>query len=178
MKSNRNRFHLQLSRLKNGRALTSNLSLPISTFRAPTIPSPPKGRNSGEKRKEVRSDTPSPSLTLATGLASMPNGEVLHPFAPQNADWDNLWLERDGGFHFHSEARRLINKQIGEPDKDAVREVCTFFNNMKKNTRSLQCRVDWKNPSARIKSVLDRISKTIPAYVASAPSRKQSKQQR
>ncbi len=63
----------------------------------------------------------------------MPNGEVLHPFVPQNADWDNLWLERDGDSHFHSEARRLINKQIGEPDKDAVREVCTFFNNMKKN---------------------------------------------
>ena len=47
----------------------------------------------------------------------MPDGEVLHPFAPQNADWDSLWLERDDGAHFHSEARRLINKQIGEPDK-------------------------------------------------------------
>ncbi len=54
---------------------------------------PPEGTNRGEKRKEVRSDIPSPSLTLATGLAPMPNGEVLHPFAPQNADWDNLWLE-------------------------------------------------------------------------------------
>ena len=62
----------------------------------------------------------------------MPNEEVLHPFAPQNADWDNLWLERDNNAHFQSEARRLINKQIGEPDKDAVREVCTFFMNMKK----------------------------------------------
>ncbi len=51
---------------------------------------PPEGTTRGEKRKEVRNDTPSPSLTLATGLAPMPNGEVLHPFASQNADWDNL----------------------------------------------------------------------------------------
>ena len=94
------------------------------------------------------------------------------------ADWDNLWLERDGGSHFHSEARRLINNQIGEPDKEAVREVCNFFSNMKKTTRSFQYRVDWQAPSARIKSVLDRISRTTPAYVASISSRKPSKQQR
>jgi hypothetical protein len=105
----------------------------------------------------------------------MPNGEVLHPFAPQNADWDDLWLELDGSAHFHVNSRRLINKQIDEPDKDAVKEVCTFFTNMKKTTRSFQCRVDWKNPTARIKTVLDRISRTTPAYVASASSRKQSK---
>ncbi len=74
-------------------------------------------------------------------------------------------------------ARRLINKQIGKPDKDAVKEVCTFFMNMKKTTRSFQCHVDWKNPPARIKTVLDRISRTTPAYVASASSIKQSKQQ-
>jgi hypothetical protein len=74
---------------------------------------PPEGTNRGEKRKEIRSDTPSPSLTLTTGLAPMPNGEVLHPFAPQNADWDDLWLELDGSAHFHVNARRLINKQIG-----------------------------------------------------------------
>ena len=77
---------------------------------------PPEGTNRGEKRKEVRSDTPSPSLALAMGLVPMPNGEVLHPFAPQNADWDNLWLERDGGSHFHLEARRLISLQVGEAD--------------------------------------------------------------
>ena len=57
---------------------------------------PPEGTSRGEKRKEIRSDTPSHSLTLVTGLAPMPNGEVLHPFAPQNADWDDLWLERTG----------------------------------------------------------------------------------
>ncbi len=72
----------------------------------------------------------------------MPNGEVLHPFAPQNADWDDLWLELDGSAHFQVNASCLINKQVGEPDKDAVKEVCAFFMNMKKNTRSFQCCVD------------------------------------
>jgi hypothetical protein len=89
-----------------------------------------------------------------------------------------LWLELDSSAHFEVNARRLINKQIGEPDKDAVKEVCTFFMNLKKNTHPFQCRVDWKNPPARIKTVLDRVSRTTPAYVASAPSVKQSKQQR
>jgi hypothetical protein len=60
---------------------------------------PPEGTNRGEKRKETRSDTPSPSLTLATGLSPMPNGEVLHPFAPQNANWDDLWLENTCKVH-------------------------------------------------------------------------------
>jgi hypothetical protein len=95
---------------------------------------PPEGTSRGEKRKETRDDTPSPSLTLAVGLGSMPNREVLHPFTPQNADWDDLWLERDGSAHFQVNARRLINKQVGEPDKDAVKEVCTFFMNMKKHS--------------------------------------------
>ncbi len=63
-------------------------------------------------------------------------------------------------------------------DKDAVKEVCTFFMNMKRNTRSFQHRIDWKNPSSRVKIVLDKISRTIPAYVPSAPTKKQSKQQR
>ena len=108
----------------------------------------------------------------------MPNGEVLHPFAPQNADWDNLWLEQDNGSRFHAEARRLISTQPSEADKEAVKEVCSFFGNMKKTTRSFQTRVEWKNPTVRIKSVLDRISRTTPASVAPAPIRKQSKQQR
>ncbi len=139
---------------------------------------PPDGTSRGEKRKEIRSDTPSPSLTLATGLGPMPNGEVLHPFTPQNTDWDDLWLELDGSAHFQVNARRLMNKQVSEPDKDAVKEVGEFFMKMKKNTLSFQCRVDWKNPLIRVKTVLDKISRTTPAYIASAPSRKQSKQQR
>jgi hypothetical protein len=137
---------------------------------------PPEGTNRGEKRKETRSDTPSPSLTLATGLSSMLNGEVLHPFASQNADWDDLWLELVGSAHFQVNARRLINQQVSEPGKDAVKEVCTFFMNMKRNTRSFQHQVDWKSLSSRVKTVLDKISRTTPAYVASAPTKKQSKQ--
>ncbi len=54
---------------------------------------PPEGTNRGEKRKEIQSSTPSLSLTLATDLSPMSNGEVLHPFEPQNASWDDLWLE-------------------------------------------------------------------------------------
>jgi hypothetical protein len=49
---------------------------------------------------------------------------------------------------------------------------------MKKTTRSFQTRVEWKNPSGRIKHVLDRISRATPTSVAPAPARKQSKQQR
>jgi hypothetical protein len=75
-------------------------------------------------------------------------------------------------------AGRLINKQASEVDKDAVKDVCTFFMNMKRHTRSFQHRVDWKNPPSRVKTVLDKISRTTPAYVASAPIKKQSKQQR
>jgi hypothetical protein len=105
----------------------------------------------------------------------MPNGEVLHPFAPQNADWDDLWLERDGNAHLQVNARRLINKQVSEPDKEAVTEVCAFFMNLKKNTSSFQSRIDWKNPFSRIKTVLDKISRTTPASVL---VKKQSKQQR
>ena len=54
---------------------------------------PEKGTNRGEKRKETRDDTPSPSLTLAVGLGPMPDGGVLHPFSPQHEKWDDLWLE-------------------------------------------------------------------------------------
>jgi hypothetical protein len=92
----------------------------------------------------------------------MPNGEVLHPFAPQNADWNNLWFDRDGGSPFHVEARRLISLEVGEADRGAVKEVCAFFGNMKKATRSFQCCVEWKHPSPRIRSVLDRIPRSTP----------------
>ena len=58
---------------------TADLNVSSSNDSAPT-----EGTNRGEKRKETRDDIPSPSLTLAVGLGPMPNGEVLHPFAPQN----------------------------------------------------------------------------------------------
>jgi hypothetical protein len=50
--------------------------------------------------------------------------------------------------------------------------------NRKRNTRSFQHRVEWKNPSQRVKTVLDKISRSTPPYVALVPVRKQSKQQR
>jgi hypothetical protein len=50
--------------------------------------------------------------------------------------------------------------------------------NLKRNTRLFQHRVDWKNPSHRVKTVLDKVSRTTPAYFASAPVRKQSKKPR
>jgi hypothetical protein len=108
----------------------------------------------------------------------MPKGESLHPFAPQNEKWDDLWLQRDGSAHFLVNAKRLVNKQVSEVDKDVVKDVCTFFMNMKRSTCLFQHRVDWKNPSSRIKTVLDKISRETPAIVDSAPIKKQSKQQR
>ncbi len=55
---------------------------------------PPSGTSRGEKRKETRDDTPSPSLTLAQGLAPMPNGQVLHPFSQQNGSGIACGLNR------------------------------------------------------------------------------------
>ncbi len=75
-------------------------------------------------------------------------------------------------------AKRFINKEVSEADKNAVKDVCTFFMNMKKNTCRFQTGVDWRNPSNRIKTVLDRIARETPAIVDSAPIKKQNKQQR
>ena len=151
---------------------TTDLNVSSSNDSAPA-----GGTNRGEKRKETRDDIPSPSLTLAVGLGPMPNAEVLHPFAQQNEAWDHLWI---GGAsaHFTVNAKRLMNKEDNEADKDAVKDVCTFFMNMKRDTGMFQHRVDWKNPSSRIKTVLDKISRETPAFVDSAPTKKQNKQQR
>ena len=150
-----------------------NLNVSSSNDSAPT-----EGTNRGEKRKETLDDNPSPSLTLAVGIGPMPDGEVLHPFAQQNASWNALWLEHSNGAHFQAHARTLISQQASVPDKDAVKGVCTFFMNLRKNTCLFQHRIDWKNPSSRVKTVLDKISRETSAFVASAPTKKQSKQQR
>ncbi len=150
----------------------SDLNVSSSNDSAPT-----EGTNRDEKRKETQDDVPSASLTLAVGPGPMPNGEILHPFAPQNEKWDVLWITRDGNAHFAVNAKRLM-KQDSETDRDAVKDVCTFFMNMKKDTCLFQHRVDWKNPSSRVKTVLDKISRETPAFVDSAPIKKQSKQQR
>ena len=152
---------------------TVDLNVSSSNDSAPT-----KGTNRGEKRKEPQDEVPSPSLTLAVGLGPMPNGEILHPFSPQDKDWDDLWITRDGGNHFAVNAKRLMNQQVGEADTNAVKDVCTFFMNLKKNTCRFQTRVDWRNPSNRIKTVLDKIARDTPPIVDSAPIKKQNKQQR
>ena len=152
---------------------TVDLNVSSSNDSAPT-----KGTNRGEKRKEPQDEVPSPSLTLAVGLGPMPNGEILHPFSPQDKDWDDLWITRDGGNHFAVNAKRLMNQQVGDPDINAVKDVCTFFMNLKKNTCRFQTRVDWRNPSNRIKTVLDKIARDTPPIVDSAPIKKQNKQQR
>ena len=152
---------------------TVDLNVSSSNDSAPT-----KGTNRGEKRKEPQDEVPSPSLTLAVGLGPMPNGEILHPFSPQDKDWDDLWITRDGGNHFAVNAKRLMNQQVGDADINAVKDVCTFFMNLKKNTCRFQTRVDWRNPSNRIKTVLDKIARDTPPIVDSAPIKKQNKQQR
>ena len=151
---------------------TTDLNVSSSNDSAPS-----GGTNRGEKRKETRDDIPSPSLTLAVGLGPMPNAEILHPFAQQNEKWDNLWIG-SASAHFTVNAKRLMNQEDNEADRDAVKDVCTFFTNMKRDTSMFQHRVDWKNPSTRIKTVLDKISRETPAFVDSAPTRKQNKQQR
>jgi hypothetical protein len=42
------------------------------------------------KRKDEHLNSPPPTLALAQGLAPMPEGEALHPFAPQHYLWDDL----------------------------------------------------------------------------------------
>ncbi len=49
---------------------------------------------------------------------------------------------------------------------------------LKKNTRSFQHKVDWKSPSSRVRTVIDRASRATASVVASTPARKQSKQPR
>ena len=86
----------------------------------------------------------------------MPEGDVLHPFAPQHFLWDDLWLEQDGAAHFVVVAKRYEREQVAEVDKSAVREVCVFFMRMKQHTRLYQQKVDWRNPGTRLAGVLDK----------------------
>ncbi len=63
-----------------------------------------------------------------------PEGDVLHPLAPQSYLWDDLWLEQDGAAHFVIVSSSLSDKltryekeQVAEADRAAVREVCVFY---------------------------------------------------
>jgi hypothetical protein len=77
------------------------------------------------KRKEEMDDAPSPLLVLAKGLSPMPDGEVLHPFAPQHHLWDDLWLEQDQGWALREVTQKLLSVEFSEVDKAAVKEVCS-----------------------------------------------------
>jgi hypothetical protein len=123
-------------------------------------------------------DAPSPSLVLAKGLSPMPNGDVLHPFAPQHHLWDDLWFEQDQGKALREFTQKLLSYEFSDVDRTAVKEVCAFFMNLKKNIRLFQQHDDWRSPGSRIKSVMDRVAKTNVAVVSSTQMRKGAKQQR
>jgi hypothetical protein len=59
-----------------------------------------------------------------------------------------------------------------------VSEVASFIMLLKKNTRAFQHKVDWKNPSSRVRTVIDRASRATAPIVASTPAKKQGKQPR
>jgi hypothetical protein len=130
------------------------------------------------KRKDEHLNSPPPTLALAQGLAPMPEGDVLHPFAPQRYLWDDLWLEQDGAAHFVIVAKRYEKEQVAEADRAAVREVCVFFMRMKQHTRLYQQKVDWRNPGTRLAGVLDKANWQAANSALAAPFRKDTKQQR
>ncbi len=88
----------------------------------------------------------------------MLNGDVLHPFSQQNVAWDDLWLEQDGGNDLRVFVNGLRNKLVTNADKQAVSEVASFIMLLKKNTHSFQHKVDWKSPSSRVRTVINRLS--------------------
>jgi hypothetical protein len=46
-------------------------------------------------------------------------------------------------------------------------KVSSFIMNMKKNTCLVQQKVDWKNLTSRVRTVLERASRATAAFVAS-----------
>ncbi len=108
----------------------------------------------------------------------MPEGDVLHPFAPQSYLWDDLWLEQDGAVQFVILAKRYEKERAAEADRAAVREVCVFFMRMKQDTRLYQQKVDWRNPGTRLAGVLDKANWQAANSALAAPFRKGTKQQR
>ncbi len=132
---------------------------PITPVYDPNAYAPDLGNNRGEKRKEENSDMPSPSLVLAMGLFPIPNGDVLHPFEPQNYMWDDLWLEQDQGKALREFTQNLLRNEFSEVDKAAVREVCAFFMNLKSNTRLFQ-RASTRSTTKRLKNSTLRLLTT------------------
>jgi hypothetical protein len=150
---------------------------PLTPAYNPNAYVPDSGTGRGEKRKEDMGDAPSPVLVLAKDLAPMRDGDVLHPFSPQHHLWDDLWLEDNQGWALRELTQKLFSAEFSDVDKLAVKEVCAFFMNLKKNTKLFQQRVDWKSPSARIRSIMDRFGNTN-VVVSSFQMRKEPKQQR
>jgi hypothetical protein len=105
------------------------------------------------KRKDEHLNSPPPTLALAQGLAPMPEGDVLHPVAPQSYLWDDLCLKQDGAAQFIIVAKRYEKEQVAEADRAAVREVCVFFMRMKKHTRLYQ---QIRPTGTRLAGVLDK----------------------
>ncbi len=133
----------------------------------------------GEKRKDGHSNTPSPSTTLAQGLSPMLDGDVLNPFCQQSVAWeDDLWLEQDHGSDLRVFVNGLRDKLNNDADVQAVSEVGSFIMLLKKNTRSFQHKVGWKSPSSRVRTVINRASRTTAPIVASTPAKRQGKQPR
>jgi hypothetical protein len=108
----------------------------------------------------------------------MIDGDVLHPFYPQSVAWDDLWLEQDQGNDLRVFVNGLRDKLVHDADKQAVSEEASFIMLLKKNARSFQHKIDWKNPSSRVRTVIDRASRATAPIVASTPARKQGKQPR
>jgi hypothetical protein len=108
----------------------------------------------------------------------MLNGDVLHPFCQQSVAWDDLWLEQDHGSDFRVFVNGLRDKIVNDADKQAVSKVASIIMLLKKKTRSFQHKVDWKSPSSRVRTVIDRASCVTAPVVASTPAKKQSKQPR
>ncbi len=151
---------------------------PLTPAYDPNAYVPGSGTSRGEKRKEEMGDSPSPSLVLAKVLSPMREGDVLQPFSPQDYRWDDLWFEQDQGKALREFTQKLLSYEFSDVDRAAVKEVCTFFMNLKKNTRLFQQRVDWKGPSSRIRFIMDRFGNTDVAVVSSFQMRKGPKQQR
>ena len=106
----------------------------------------------------------------------MPNGDVLHPFATGSVEWDELWLEQDNGKALREFAFFHRDREQSAADKAAVNEICVFFMKMKANARSYQQQVEWANPPAQVRRVLDSAARAVSN--PTAPARKGNKQQR
>jgi len=91
----------------------------------------------------------------------MPNGDVLHPFAPGSVEWDELWLEQDNGRALREFNVFHRDKEHSAADKAAVNEICVFFMKMKANARSYQQQVEWANPPSQVKRVLDSAARPL-----------------